>query len=122
MSFDYAEIAALGSELLAEFGGPVKLRKQVEGSYNTATSKATVTPSDKTLQGAFFSFPPNQSMVRGVTVQATDKRLLLEAVEGTIPEAGDVIIDGELVQYSIIKVDPIKPSTLAVLYDCHVRR
>lgn len=124
MTFDYAEIAALANELLADFGQTLAITTHVAGEYNpaTGTSSSSVTSHegfgmvmDYGLHGSGISNSPDSLIQQG------DKQLLLAPGLVTPPMLGDVVtFDGA--DYKINNVKTISPAGVCVLYDCNVRR
>jgi hypothetical protein len=120
MSFDYASLATLATELLTEFGGPVVRRSSTLGAYDPETGQATHTDVDTPRIGALFDFSGSTgiSMVRGQLVKSDDKQLLLDP-NGSCEAQDHFIINGT--NYSVVSVGTIKPASVVVIYDVHVR-
>jgi len=118
MSFDYAELATLATDLLTEFGQAVTRRSYTAGAYNLATGTTTPTTADTSRIGALFDFTPNKTTERGTLIQTGDKQLLLDPT-AAVSLQDHLIVGG--VEYIIISVGEVNPAGTVVLYDLHVR-
>lgn len=120
MSFDYSELVSDAQSILAEFGGDVTRRAFTDGAYDDSTATVTQTSADTTRKGVFLPFAAGLTTVRGELVQAHDKQLLLDATAACA--ATDRYVDAAGVVYSVVSLVEIKPASVAVLYDMHVRK
>lgn len=121
MSFDYAEIAIVARELIAEFGGPgVHKRIVPGGDYDPETG--TTTPDAEISQDVLaVVLPIRQGLIDGETVLRTDEMAYLSAVNLTAPKATDVLTwQGK--SYTIMDVVDLAPAGMSVLVKMIVRR
>lgn len=119
MAFNYSPLASTVSSILKEYGRTVVLRNNSIPGYDPATSVASAAaPVDTNRSAAIFSFGSRDTTIRGQMVQSKDKRCIMEP--GVEPGPEDQIIDGSNV-YSIVSLDEIKPATVVVAYDIHLR-
>lgn len=115
----YDNLAATAARLLTRYGQSVTLRRAAAGTYDPATSGVTsAAPTDLTRQGALLDFGVGVTNLRGNLVQATDRRLLLEA--GEAPALADAFVIGGKV-FTIVSIGEISPAGTPVMYDLHVR-
>jgi len=119
--FNYAELASIASELLAEFGQNVVLtRVSAPGVYDPATGVTTgETTTSITLKGAMFNFGRNQTTERNALIQVGDRRLLLEAGSSAPQLTDAVLVDG--VTYGIVSIGKVNPAGTPVTYSLHLR-
>lgn len=116
-TFDYAEIAAIASELLTEFGQQVTITREGDGSYNPATGQTTPSAASATAMAAIFDI--EQKFIDGTLVKAGDQQAYIEA--GFKPAQGDTITSAAGVAYTVVQAKEIAPSGMAVLYDLVLR-
>jgi len=118
--FDYAELATLASELLAEFGRDITLRSLNSGAYDYDTSLvATPAPTDVVRKAAVFDFQEGETEFNGNLIKMGDKRLLMEP--GVVPTvANQVFIAG--VGFEVLSVGEINPAGTPVVYSLHIRK
>lgn len=113
----YQNLAATATRLLTKYGQTVTVTRDVVGTVDPITGQGTPgTPVTFTGKGAIFDY--DIRLVDGVMIQATDKRLMLEAANA--PEIGDVITtaDGD---YTAVSVNPTSPAGTVVKYDIQIR-
>lgn len=117
MSF-YGGLANTATNLLTKYGQTVTFSRETGGAFDpTLGEESGATTTTWTGNGAAFNF--NRSEIDGVMVQASDLRLLLEAVS-TAPAIGDqVTVDS--VAYHVISVTPASPGGVVVKYDLQIR-
>jgi hypothetical protein len=119
-TFDYTESRFDADELIAEFGQVVSIRKSTASGTAWAPAVAT---ADSPTYGARVEFTRAQ-IARG-NVLETDSRWLIAAgalaVLGVEPAANDALVVGAAVVGRFVKVEPLNPAGVAVMYDCHVR-
>ena len=123
MSFDYASIAVLADELLAEFGQPLTITTHVTGEYDPATGLTSFSATSHEGYGAVLDYGLHQSgMGAGgdSLIQHGDKQLLLSPNVITPPLVDDIVTIGQL-GYTIKNIKTVAPSGVPVLYDCNVR-
>lgn len=120
MSFDYSEIAAMASEMLAEFGTSVSVSRVTPGSYDPSTgSNSAGTTETWATNGLRLEYADAE--IDGQQVQRGDLRILLAVVTGLDPKSGDSLdIGGDV--FRVVKSKPLKPATVAVYLDVQVRK
>lgn len=120
MSFDYAEIAQVAHEILAEMGSAGLItRKERGGVYDPAAGaypETTVTQSCTAVV-----FPIDQKLVNGTTVLASDEQAYLSAV-GLVLPAPPQVLTWQGVDYTLVRVKNLAPAGVSVLVDIIVRR
>lgn len=117
----YTGLRETADDLLTDYGQTMTLTSVVAPSdYNPADGDATNTETDYPVTGALIDIASEQ--VDGTTIFATDQRILLSA-EGlsVTPKADDNIVVSSA-SYKIIRVKPINPGGIAVVYDIIVRK
>lgn len=119
MSFDYAEVAQIARELLAEFGSTGQLKTSVAGTYDpeTGTIPQTVTTADVTA--CMFAYP--ERLINGTTILHGDQQAYLSAVGLTMPKTGDVMV-WKGADYQVISAKPLAPAGVNVLAILQVRK
>lgn len=124
---NYLKAQATTNKLLKKFGQTVTLTTQVQGAYNVATGKVSVSQDEQTTIGAVFDWGTSTSPSYGADwngsglVQANDRQLMLSPVGITAPNLGDMAIIGDT-QYTIVA--PIKieaPAGIPVVIICGIR-
>lgn len=62
-----------------------------------------------------------RDMIDGTLIRATDKRVLIAAENGTVPTTSMIaVISG--VEHTIVSVDELAPSGVALYYECQCRK
>ena len=119
--FDYAEMAALGTELLTEFGQTVTHHNKSIPAYNPADSSAAPTNADTSCKGALFDYGKGQTVAAGGgLIQQGDKRLLVEAGK-MVPSLEDQFtVNGS--RYVVKCIGDVNPAGVPVLYDLQLRK
>lgn len=122
MAFNYAPLASTSTQLLAEFGRRVKLRRKGTPVYDPATSK-TVTgspaPTEVSVSMAFFDFGEGVREERGNLVEVGDKRALMAPT--VTPSSEDQVVDVDGTVWSIVSIGKAAPGLTVVLYRLHLR-
>lgn len=118
MTFDYTKIAASSLRMLTKFGRDVTRRSYTAGAYNPATGATINTTADTTRKGVLLDLGVGTQYNRGLLVQLSDKRLLLD-VSDSISLQDHVIVGG--IDYSIVSLGEVNPAGTKVLYDLHLR-
>jgi hypothetical protein len=118
MSFDYASLAVLADELLAEFGQSLTITSHSTGEYDPATGTTSSSATSHEGYGAVLEYTARD--VNGTLVLQGDKQLLLSPDLIAAPEVDDVVTVGQI-DYTIKSVKTISPAGVPVLYDCNVR-
>lgn len=121
----YAGNQLSADRLIESKGQSVILTRRAAGAYNVATGAAAITPTTQTGKGVIFDFARGLRKMEGSTILATDRQLLLSAlnsagVELTAPQVDDIATIGGT-DYTITEVSPLNPGGTAVLYDLTVR-
>lgn len=119
MSFDYASLASVATELIAEFGrSDITQRNFPEGTYDTSTGTVTRTPTDTTRTGVKLNFGSGQTTVRGKAVKAGDFRLLIDG-SASVDLQDVFVIDGVI--YTIVSMDETNPAGTRLIQDLHIQ-
>lgn len=118
MAFDYDDIAATASELLAEFGQDVTLTRGTAGTYNPATGKATVSDTTATGKGVVLDY--NQRDIDGTLIRQGDQRVYLSVDIGVTPQTGDSLTLGGK-EWAVITSRTLAPAGTAVIHDVQIR-
>jgi hypothetical protein len=120
MSFDYAEIAQVAHEILAEFGAEGVLTRKERGTvYDPGTGGYSETMTTQSCTAVVF--PIDQKLVNGTTVLATDEQAYLSAVGLTIPQTGQALT-WQGADYTLMNVENLAPAGLSVLVELIVRK
>lgn len=119
-AFDYADLRTDADELIEEFGQTVSVRR----TTNSGTAwEPTRTPADYATKGAKVEFTWAQR--QDPDVLASDQRWLVAAGPLTTLGITDITPADRLVvgavAYEIVKVEPIAPAGIAVVFDCQIR-
>lgn len=118
MSFDYSSSAATALKLLTRFGGDIKLVRKTGDSVNPVTGViAAGTDASVTTTGLIK--PYNDKMIDGSRVLMGDKELVLSNEHEPLL-TDKPVIDGE--EWSIVKINVVKPFNTAIRYLCQVRK
>lgn len=120
MSFDYAELATLSQELLAEFGADATLSHVTQGAYDTASGTKASTSVDSTRKVAIFDFGSGVTQHSGNLVEQGDKMALMDSL-GIAPGVADSVTFGA-VKFSILSMQEVNPAGTPVIYTLHLRR
>ena len=110
-------LTALSLRMLTTHGQDVTLRAYTVGAYDPATGASTPSTADTTRRGAILPLG-GTIQIRGTLIQATDKRLLLDA-EGEVSNQDHLIVG--TVDYSIVSLEAVDYKGTTVLYDLHLR-
>lgn len=114
----YENLQNTATTLLRRYGQQIDFTRANTGAYNTATGTRDDAP-DVEFQGFGAAFDYSQSQYDGNNIIIGDMRLLLEKVTPA-PEIGDrFTMKGKV--YSILRVTPLSPAGIDVLYECQVR-
>jgi len=123
-TFDYAEMAAMAQELLAEFGAAVTLRQPGTGEYDPETGTVSSDPTDFLGIGAKFDY--EQRNIDGTLILQGDQQVYLAVQQGAgaampKPKAGDLILVGND-PWRVVTAEAIEPASVPVLYIVQVRK
>lgn len=112
------DMASTATELLAEFGAPVTIRRTTGGTYSPAddTTSGAIT-ADLTAIGLVRDYRASQ--IDGTVIRRGDRELVLDAT--VTPTAADtVLLDGAY--WSVVNVRTINPAGTPVAHFVQVRR
>lgn len=129
MAFDYARSRATAARLIARFGQAGSIRRTIVAGGNPAdpsSGSETVTEAACTLVVTDYSLRERESTLIG----ASDKRVLVavpvvlpaypdDNASEDRPTPRDRIVIGSAV-HEIVRVDPLSPAGLVVLWECQV--
>lgn len=121
VSLDWSAIAADVLSVVQELGQDVTLTSvSAAGNYDADTATAAPAETAATRRAAVVPYPPGQTQVLGKSVEAGDRRCLMEAALGGEPTVRDSVAcaDGT---FGILTVQKIAPGGVAVAYDIHLR-
>lgn len=110
MTFNYAKAALSAVSLITKFG-----RDITRVAYTLDDPPVT---ASTTRVGALLDFGAGQTLERGTLIQASDKRLLLDA-NGEVNPQDHFIVGGK--EFVIVSVGEVNPAGTRVLYDLHLR-
>lgn len=119
MSFDYAEIAAIAAEILAEFGAQGQIKTTVNGTYDPDAGTVSQTITTSNVTAALFAY--EERLINGTTILQGDQQGYLSAVGLTMPKAGDTLT-WKSVDYQVISVKELAPAGVNVLAEIQVRK
>lgn len=119
MSF-YSELAGTADELIKEFGAIGQLRYAPKGDYDPDAG-AVVEPTPTLIDVKAVVFDYDDFLINGSLIQVGDKQVFVSAVGVSLdPDVtGEFIWEGKT--YKVIKVKPLAPATIDVLYELQVR-
>lgn len=119
-AFDYIESRDDADELIAEFGQVVAVRRT---STTGPAHDPTVTTADYTTLAAILDY--NSRQIDGQNILVTDRRALIAA--GPLAALGitsiappDSIVVGGIA-VPVVRVMPLNPAGVLVMYDCQLR-
>lgn len=119
----YTRLAATALRLITKYGRDVTLKFATDTSPPDADQPwEPGAPSyvTKVVKGVIF--PIDEKYVDGTTVLATDEQALVAAKNlPAVPDPKTVLLDGTT-PYKTVKVDPIGPGDIALVYTLIVRR
>lgn len=118
MSF-YGEMAQLASELLAEFGAPVTIKRNVVESHNPVNGQTVYgDPLTFNPNGIFKNYP--QKLIDGIRITEKDKMLILES--GVLePQMGDLVVSGNQ-EWPIQEIEEVTPTNTPLIYMVRIRK
>lgn len=120
----YGKLQTVSTSLIRQFGLPCVIVRQGKGNYDATTGKHHIYENRFNAHCLFdtlaFDFPSSKndsSKGSSVTVKQGDVMLYLT----NKADVGDKVeADGEI--WHIVKVQPIKPAGVALLYQCQGRK
>lgn len=118
MAFDYAGMATLVTDQLAQFGMPMLLRRVTAGTYDPVSGTTTGgTSTDLAVTGLTTKI--TSEYAKAFAVEANDRMAILD---GTVePQMADLLVIGS-VPWQIVRIDPVQPTTTPLAYKCQIRR
>lgn len=115
-AFDYAESRDDADELLTEFGQSVSLRKVTNSGDEREPTQST---ADYATVAAILDYSARQ--IDGENIFVTDRRALVAAGPLTVEIAvGDMLVVGGA-PLPIVRVMPLNPGGVLVMYECQLR-
>ena len=107
-------------------GQAVTLTARAGGAYNTATGSASITTTTQTGKGVILPLGGYRK-IDGTMIVAGDETLLLSGLDSdgvalTEPSVDDTVTDANGDAYTLVRIDPLRPAGLAIMFDCVVRR
>lgn len=115
MSF-YTDMAAMATEMIAEYGMTVTLRFN-NGTYDPASGTKTTSNTDAPTTGLFLKI--NDALRQDFTLQENDRVLLVDASVAPSKNCG-VLVGGENIK--CVEFKTIKPTDAAICYFLQVRK
>ena len=114
----WADMASTATELLAEFGAPVTIRRTTGGTYTPSSDTTSgETTADYTATGMVRDYRAGQ--IDGTVIRQGDRELVLDAT--VTPTVGDtVLIDSAY--WSVVSVRSVNPAGTPVAHFVQVRR
>ncbi len=119
-AFDYLESRDDADELIAEFGQVVSVRRT---SSTGNEWDPVVTTADYTTLAAILDY--NSRQIDGENILITDRRALIAAGPLTalgvtsIAPPDSIVVGG--VAVPVVRVMPLNPAGVVVMYDCQLR-
>ncbi|MDP0174079.1 hypothetical protein Q7299_09890 [Glaesserella parasuis] len=110
----YGKLKQISKQLIQKFGSPCVIKTQISGQYDPTTGKMQTEISKQNAYCLFDNLAYDFSVNREfATVQQGDVVIYLTEKA----EVGSAVeVNGEV--WSIIAVQPIKPASVAMLYQC----
>lgn len=119
---DVSEFKTLATDLLADNGQSIQIRRVTDGVPGSAPWKpGAPTQADETVFSAVFQIKDEK--VDGTLTQRGDKLALISAADltGAVPNTSDFLVVGSVV-HTIVSVETISPSGDDVLYKVQIRQ
>lgn len=120
-SFDYIESRADADELIDEFGQTVQMRKVTTSGPEWEPVEST---EDFATKAAILDY--NARQIDGENILLTDRRALVAAgplaalgVTEISPSVDKLVVAG--VPVPIVRVMPLNPAGVVVMFDCQLR-
>ena len=104
--------------LINDIGKPLTLRKVTEGTYSPSTGLITNTNTDTSVKGMMLNYKDSQ--LDDDIIRRGDRKIVLRASDGVVPEIQDVVLDG-LVEYRLVNVRQIEQAGTDLIYVCQGR-
>jgi hypothetical protein len=115
---DYAALAEMATDLIADYGRAVTLRHRSASVVNAASGVATRTSTDYVTTGVLLrgrrDWPSD-------LVEARAHRIHQTPTLGAVPEPGDQVLVGSDV-WEVLSVEATCPATTTLLYQLAVQR
>lgn len=121
-----SNLRATADRLIEAQGQSVTLTRRAGGSYDPATSSATVSTSTQSGKAVIIPFSAGLRKMAGTNIPAGDVQCLLSALksDGTAlsaPHVDDTLTDSNAKVWSIVAVSPLEPAGTALIYDLVMR-
>lgn len=119
-SFDYIESRADADEMIAEFGQSVSVRRT---SSTGNEWDPTVTTDDYATLAAILDY--NSRQIDGTNILVTDRRAMIAAGPLTalgiasIAPPDSIVVGG--IAVPVVRVIPLNPAGVVVMFDCQLR-
>lgn len=104
--------------LINDIGKPLTLRKVTEGTYSPSTGLITNINTDTSVKGMMLNYKDSQ--LDDDIIRRGDRKIVLRASDGVVPEIQDVVLDG-LVEYRLVNVRQIEQAGTDLIYVCQGR-
>lgn len=113
----YTRMAETAAGLLAKYGATIILTRPDPTIQRTSADAVTAgTPTTYSPKGLFLDYSDEQ--IDGTTIKIGDRMVLLDNTQE--PQYGDLITH-ETEQWSIVNIEKIKPTSVAIIYRCQIR-
>ncbi|QIA76647.1 hypothetical protein [Rodentibacter caecimuris] len=124
----YGRLSHLSTQLIKQFGVPCVVKTESKGLYNPETGgilnkRRASNKAYCLFDNLAYDFPSYQSNGSGKGASAMVKQgdVMLYITESGKPEIHSTVsVEGET--WTIITCQPIKPSNVAIIYQCQARR
>ena len=122
--FNYLPIQKVAADLIKDFGRVAQIRSQHSAPDPTEPWKpGTPTEDVATVKAVFVKY--KQKDINGEQIQMGDQYVLVAGDVALDPNLKGTIVDGILDSdpiWKIVKIQPIKPGPLEMLYKIQVRQ
>jgi hypothetical protein len=119
VSFDYAEIAQVAHEILAEFGSGAVLTKTSPGDYDPDAGAAQLAPINHDCTAVVL--PYDDRHIDGTLILRGDKQAMLSAVSLTAKPAPGDMLAWAGTRFRVIAAEDLAPAGVSVLFTLQVR-
>lgn len=121
-----SNLRATADRLIEAQGQSVTLTRRAGGSYDPATSSATVSTSTQSGKAVIIPFSAGLRKMAGTNIPAGDVQCLLSALksDGTAlsaPHVDDTLTDASSRVYTVVEVSRLDPAGTALVYDLTLR-
>jgi len=118
MSDFYGDMSAAATELLAEFGKSLVLRRTNPGTYDPVTGRETGGSTDDLPTTGLYT-KISADYIATHQVQTGDKLAVIDASQE--PQMTDKLVDGANV-WQVVDIDKIDPAGTPIAYFVRVRK